>query len=1056
MDNITIYGQNESTGEISFLPYRGSGTGLVLKIANGDVEWNDILNKPTFSQVATSGEYSDLLNAPALATVATSGEYSDLLNAPALATVATSGSYDDLTNKPSISAVGLSGEYIDLLNAPVLATVATSGSYDDLTNKPSISAVGLSGEYIDLLNAPVLATVATSGSYDDLTNKPSISAVGLSGEYTDLLNVPVLATVATSGEYTDLLNVPVLATVATSGEYTDLLNAPVLATVATSGSYDDLTNKPNISAVGLSGEYIDLLNAPALATVATSGSYDDLTNKPSISAVGLSGEYSDILNAPALAPVATSGSYDDLTDKPDFLQNVVIVNESETTLGAALTANPGQALHFQLSTGSFTEGGPINITNQNINISSLASALTATLCQITQAQVNLNASAFRVRLANIQFDGVLQIATSSSNVNHSLVNCLMTNSLTILSGTVSTGSRFLRFTDCEIKNLTIGEVSGCDIYFTRCTFSGTFQNNMTTPNKVFLIDCTGIPFNLYGLAVLAGQTQYTNQSVDVDFGYGSAARLRTTVLSDITNSNLSFINELGQTRTILDSTSKIANNQLVNSSFTLDNNTIQLGSVVGPFSLAAWQGYTAANISGQLTNSQLANSSFTLDGNTLTLGSTYSPFSLANWSGYTTAALSGTIANNQLANSSFTLDGNTLTLGSTYSPFSLANWSGYKTSALDGTITNTQLAGSITNDKLVNSSITFNGNTVALGSSAIIPIDQLGNVSISYTGIENHSVLCYHTQDSIWQPHKLSYGDLTDINVPTNTANGNIIFYNSATQNLESTQTPNVAALVFRNSNILIGRQTVLNGTAPGNSIVLNTTSTPIATNSGVSGQFFISNVSIRNGAGGTQRLKYNDILQEVGRVDDTLENLSNVGNSADSIDGGPVRYITGGTYAARCAQYWSYAGYGQLTSYTLAGTERPILRTDGTGTWASFTPNNVYTQPSGKFTHDTATGILSGFDSTKHYKVEFHVSQNGNNINPAVSWFAKIRQNNSSGAIIRDVRISQATDDRAPSLHAVVIITDITALYFGYGLSGTYTTTQNPDCQISICCHEL
>ena len=514
---------------------------------------------------------------------------------------------------------------------------------------------------------------------------------------------------------------------------------------------------------------------------------------------------------------------------------------------------------------------------------------------------------------------------------------------------------------------------------------------------------------------------------------------------------------MGQTRRILDSASKITNSQLENSSFTLDNNTIQLGSVVGPFSLAKWQGYTAANISGQLTNSQLSNSSFTLDGNTLQLGSTYSPFSLANWSGYTAANISGQLTNSQLSNSSFTLDGNTLTLGSTYSPFSLASWDGYKTSNLVGTITNDQLAGSITNNKLVNSSVTFNGNTVALGGSAIIPIDALGNVSISYTGIENHSVLCYHTQDSLWQPHKLSYSDLSDVNVPkATTASNAIVYFNSTNQQLEATTTPNVSAIITNGSNILIGRQYTIAGPATNNIIFNTVPSTTITPTSTTQGGFYVNTASIRSTTSATQRLRYLPGTYEITRTDDTLENLVNVNNSADSIDGGPVRYITGGTYAARCAQYWSYAGYGQLTSYTLTGTERPILRTDGTGTWASFTPNNVYTQPSGKFTHDTATGILSGFDSTKHYKVEFHVSQNGNNINPAVAWFARIRENNSSGAIIRDVRISQVTDDRAPSLHAVVIITGITALYFGYGLTGTYTTSANPDCQISICCHEL
>ena len=45
------------------------------------------------------------------------------------------------------------------------------------------------------------------------------------------------------------------------------------------------------------------------------------------------------------------------------------------------------------------------------------------------------------------------------------------------------------------------------------------------------------------------------------------------------------------------------------------------------------------------------------------------------------------------------------------------------TSKLTGTITNAQLAGSISNDKLSNSSITINGSAVSLGGSVSLPGD---------------------------------------------------------------------------------------------------------------------------------------------------------------------------------------------------------------------------------------------------------------------------------------------------------------------------------------------
>ena len=50
--------------------------------APSDVYWDDILEKPDFAAVATSGSYNDLLDKPNFATVATSGSYNDLLDKP--------------------------------------------------------------------------------------------------------------------------------------------------------------------------------------------------------------------------------------------------------------------------------------------------------------------------------------------------------------------------------------------------------------------------------------------------------------------------------------------------------------------------------------------------------------------------------------------------------------------------------------------------------------------------------------------------------------------------------------------------------------------------------------------------------------------------------------------------------------------------------------------------------------------------------------------------------------------------------------------------------------
>lgn len=96
---------------------------------------------------------------------------------------ATSGSAQIL-NKPTLSQVATSGDYNDLQNKPVFSSVATSGNYDDLSNKPTLSSVAASGSYNDLQDKPTLAQVATTGDYTHLTNKPTI--VSTLDELTDV------------------------------------------------------------------------------------------------------------------------------------------------------------------------------------------------------------------------------------------------------------------------------------------------------------------------------------------------------------------------------------------------------------------------------------------------------------------------------------------------------------------------------------------------------------------------------------------------------------------------------------------------------------------------------------------------------------------------------------------------------------------------------------------------------------------------------------------------------------------------------------------------------
>jgi hypothetical protein len=97
----------------------------------------------------------------------------------------------------------------------------------------------------------------------------------------------------------------------------------------------------------------------------------------------------------------------------------------------------------------------------------------------------------------------------------------------------------------------------------------------------------------------------------------------------------------------------------------------------------------------------------------------------------TNAQLAGSIANDKLANSTVSYGGVSLALGASDATpaFDLSDATSYPTSSLSGTITNAQLAGSIANAKLSNSSVSFGGISVALGASDATPAFNLADAT---------------------------------------------------------------------------------------------------------------------------------------------------------------------------------------------------------------------------------------------------------------------------------------------------------------------------------------
>lgn len=346
-----------------------------------------------------------------------------------------------------------------------------------------------------------------------------------------------------------------------------------------------------------------------------------------------------------------------------------------------------------------------------------------------------------------------------------------------------------------------------------------------------------------------------------------------------------------------------------------------------------------------------------------------------------------------------------------------------------------------------------------IGGNALINMGSIsGETGIGFKNTSGGQIQVKPNLASSWTNLVTHLGNLGDVTVTT-PANTNALLYNSGTNkwvnrqilysDIGSKANITVDSINFTNSNILIGQTTVTNNL--NKVIILNTSSAITPT---VNGGFYVDFNVVTLGGGNGFRLVYNDTTGQVNKQANTMIALTDVDNAVDTIDGGCLRYISSSaTYASRGTQYYSYAAYGQLNSYASAIQKGIFL----SSTWASRTEDTIYAYPAGKFLYSSITGAIDGFDITKTYKIEFHISQNGNNISTNMTWQARILATSNVGTVLRAVRIGQVTDDRAPSLHCVAIVSGYAAYYLDYGLTaGSYSTTVSPDCQISICCHEM
>lgn len=214
-------------------------------------------------------------------------DYNKIINAPTYTTVAITGSYNDLIDKPSIPAGQVQTDWNAvsglgvLLNKPSLSTVATSGVYNDLTGKPTIptdnSQLANGNNYITASSTNTLTN--KSGNISQWTNN--------SGYLTSFTETdPLVPT------YSKSLNAFSVIKASTDPLYKAIGYTPTSLEITTALGFTPITNARTITINGVTLDLSanrtwtvgDLLSTGSYANPSwiTSLAYGKLTGTPTI------------------------------------------------------------------------------------------------------------------------------------------------------------------------------------------------------------------------------------------------------------------------------------------------------------------------------------------------------------------------------------------------------------------------------------------------------------------------------------------------------------------------------------------------------------------------------------------------------------------------------------------------------------------------------------------------------------------------------------------------------------------------------------------------------
>jgi len=188
--------------------------------------------------------------------------------------------------------------------------------------------------------------------------------------------------------------------------------------------------------------------------------------------------------------VGLTDRYEELPSQTfsEFAHGGLVAASPTRDIQTAIDATPvGPACQVIVGPGSYS-GATVTIPTGRNNIAIIgptAGDFGGTVVSLSAGRaLTIGNNAVRVRVANIQVEGLTTISTTGAGV-HRIERCQLVGGLSV--GAISAT---IYVVGCEVGNLSVNAGFTGLLLFDRCQFLGTFTNN-TLPTRVLVSDCSG-------------------------------------------------------------------------------------------------------------------------------------------------------------------------------------------------------------------------------------------------------------------------------------------------------------------------------------------------------------------------------------------------------------------------------------------------------------------------------------------------------------------------------------------------------------------------------------